>query len=273
MVTGHIIMVTVSNVKLYAISIDVNTLNEFSRSLVMMSIAAEILHILKLLLLVTAFVGFVFYLWFFCSSNDQTQRRLLNILNGYLSIACMGFCPFTYIYDYLNYELQLICFRAGAPFLIAIPTIFLLLSFATILNHFKPDIYLEMSLSWKHMIAVPIIIIFCFLLEILMNYPCPMNFLKCEIPNLRRFLIIPATVTSLICQLIVIVDVSLSWRNLYWALIGLFRSNSVTPVVRIDPEIMATAAQQPYNPTPVLDHHVVGRNLNLFKENCYGKLF
>ena len=265
-------MFTLSNVKLYAFSINIETLNEFARSSVMMSIASEILYFLKLLLLVTAFVGFVFYLWFLYSSNDQTQRRLLNILNGYLSIACMGFCPFTFIYDYLNYELQLICIRAGAPFLIAIPTIFLLLSFATILNHFKPDMYLDMSLSWKHKIAVPIITVFCFLLEKLMNYPCPEIFLKCEIHNLRRFLIIPATVTSLICQLIVIVDVSFSWRNLYWALIGLFRSNSVTPVVRINPEIMATPAQQqPYNPTPVLDHHVVGRNINF--ENCYGKHF
>lgn len=250
--------VTLSNVKLYVFSIDVEFLKKFARSSVFMSIAAELLHILRLLLLVTAYVGFSFYLWFLYSSNDQTQRRLLNILNGYLSVACMGFCPFAYIYDYLNFELQLICIRAGAPFLIAISTIFLLLSFATILNHFKPDMYLEMSLSWKHKIAVPIIIGFCFLLEKLMNYPCSENFLKCEVPNLRRFLIIPATVTSLICQLFVIVDVSFSWRNLYWALLGLFRSISVTPVVRIEPEIMATAAQQPYNPTPVLDHHVVG---------------
>ena len=253
-------MVTLSNVNLYVFSIDVKTLNEFVRSSVMFSIAAELLHILKLLLLVTACGGFVFYLWFLYNSNDQTQRRLLNILNGYLSVACMGFCPFAYIYDHVDYELQLICIRAGAPFLIAISTIFLLLSFATILNHFKPDMYLEMSLTWKHKIAVPLIIIFCFLLEKLMNYPCPENFLKCEVPNLRRFIIIPATVTSLIGQLIVIVDVSFSWRNLYWALIRLFQPNSVIPIQ--DQEIMATPAQQPYNLTPVLDHHVVGWKKN-----------
>ncbi len=69
---------------------------------------------------------------------------------------------------------------------------------------------------------------------------------------------IPATVTSLFGQLIVIVDVSFGWQNIYEALRGFFQSNSVTPVVGIDPEIVATGPQQPYNPAPGLDLHVVG---------------
>ena len=250
-------MATLSNAKLYAFSIKAETLNEFVRSSVMISFAAEILHIPRLFLLVISLVGFGFYLWFLYSSSDQTQRRLLNILNGYLSVACMGFSPFAYIYDYVNNELQLIIFRTGAPFLIAITTTFLLLSFATILNHFKPDMYLELSVKWKHKIAVPTMIVFCILVEKLMNVPCPENFLKCEVANLRRFLMIPATVTSFFGQLIVLGDIGFGWKNIHGALIRFFRSNSSTPVVRINSERMTTAAQQPYNPTPVLDHHVV----------------
>ena len=250
-------MATLSNSKHYAFSIKAETLNEFVRSSVMVSFAAEILHILRLILLITSLVGFGFYLWFLYSSNDQTQRRFLNILNGYLSVACMGFSPFAYIYDYMNNELQLIIFRTAAPLLIAITTIFLLLSFATLLNHLKPDIYLELSVKWKHKLAVPKIVAFCMIVEKLMNVPCPENFLKCEVFNIRRFLIFPATITSFFGQLIVLGDIGFGWKNIYRALIGFFRSNSATPVVRINSDRMTTAAQQPYNPTPVLDHHVV----------------
>ena len=244
------------------LSIDVDTLNEFVRSSVLFSFAAESLHILRLLLAVTISAGFGFYLWFFSISNDQTRRRLLNILNGYLSVACMGFCPLIYIYDYLNIELQWIYFRLGTPFVIAVTMMFLLLSFATLLSHFKPDMYLELSVTWNHKIAVPTITVFCILVEKLMNHPCPENVVKCEVTNLRRFLIIPSTVTSLFCQLIVIVDESFGWRNIYRALMGFFRLNSTTPVVGIDPEVLvAAASQQPYNPPPVLDQHVVCYNL------------
>ena len=99
-------MATLSNSKHYAFSIKAETLNEFVRSSVMVSFAAEILHILRLILLITSLVGFGFYLWFLYSINDQTQRRFLNILNGYLSVACMGFSPFAYIYDYMNKDVS-----------------------------------------------------------------------------------------------------------------------------------------------------------------------
>ena len=257
-------MVTLSN-------LNVETLNEFAISSVMVSFAEEILNILRLLLAIIAFVGFGFYLWFLSSSNDQTQKRLLNILNGYLSVACMGLCPLIYVYDYLNIELQLINVRLGTPFVIAITILFLLLSFATILNHFQPDMYLDLSLAWQHKMAVPTIIVFCIIVEQMMNLPCPENFVKCEIEQLRRVFMIPATVTSLFGQLIVIVDVSFGCQNIYEALKGFFRSNSVTPVDEIDPEILVTTAQQPYNPAPGLNHHVVGYKLILklfLKQNC-----
>ena len=164
-------MVTLPNLNLNASSINLDTLNEFARSLVMISFAAELLNIMRLLFAVTAFAGFGFYLWFLSSSNDQTQKRLLNILNGYLSVACMGFCPLIYVYDYLNNELQLIYFRLGTPFVIAVTVLFLLLSFATILSHFQPDIYLDLSVTWKHKMAVPAIIVFCIIVEHIMNLP------------------------------------------------------------------------------------------------------
>ena len=140
---------------------NVKALDEFVRFYILVYFSEELLHhILKLLLLVTAVIGFGFYLWFLISSNDQTQERLLNILNGYLSVACLGFCPFAYSYDFVNEGLLPLYIRSGIPFIIAITTSFLLISFATILNHFKPDMYLDLSLTWKHKIAFPAMIVF-----------------------------------------------------------------------------------------------------------------
>ena len=238
---------------------NVKALDEFARSYILVSFSEELLHhILKLLLLVTAVIGFGFYLWFLISSNDQTQERLLNILNGYLSVACLGFCPFAYSYDFVNEAFQLLFIRSGMPFIIAITTSFLLISSATILNHFKPDIYLALSLAWNHKIAVPTMIVFCILLEQFLNLPCSEDFVKCEVSNVRKFLMIPSTVTSLFGQLIVIIDVFFGWRNIFKPLRGFFISNSVFPIQRVDAEMVTmTSAHNPPNLTPVLDHHVV----------------
>ena len=236
-------------------SIDVTALNEFARSFIVVSFSEELLHhMLRLLLLVIAVFGFCFYLWFLFSSNNQTKERLLNILNAYLSMACLGFCPFAFVDD----GILLLYFRYGIPFIIAITTSFLLISFATILNHFKPDIYLALSLAWNHKIAVPTMIVFCILLEQFLNLPCSEDFVKCEVSNVRKFLMIPSTVTSLLGQLIVIIDVFFGWRNIFKPLRGFFISNSVFPIQRVDAEMVTmTSAHNPPNLTPVLDHHVV----------------
>ena len=102
--------------------------------------------ILQISLSITALLGFGLYLWYLKSSDDQSQSRLLNILNGYLSVTCIGFS----LTLFANYALQLTQTRQGtlialqisAVHIIAISSIFLLISFATILNHFKPGLTL-----------------------------------------------------------------------------------------------------------------------------------
>ena len=46
--------------------------------------------ILRFILTITAILGFGVYLWYLKSSDDQSQSRLLNIFNGYLSLICIG---------------------------------------------------------------------------------------------------------------------------------------------------------------------------------------
>ena len=48
------------------------------------------LFMLAILLLVIALLGFGFYIWFFFTSSEHSQVRLLNILHVYFSIGCIG---------------------------------------------------------------------------------------------------------------------------------------------------------------------------------------
>ena len=52
-----------------------------------------LISLLGFFLVISALLGFGFYLWHLKSSNEHTQSRLLNILNGYLSAVCMTCSP------------------------------------------------------------------------------------------------------------------------------------------------------------------------------------
>ena len=166
---------------------------------------------------------------------------------------------------YANDEIFKLGFRIIAPFIIAIPITFVLISFATILNHFKPDAYLKLSLHWKHKIIIPILLFFVILTEQLANHSCPKeNFMECQASKIRRFLFIPASVTSFLCQLIVIVDVIFGWTNIYRTLRGLFQPNLVASVGYInDDQDMSLQASASHLP-PQLDQHLVSLFIFIF---------
>ena len=246
--------------ELWNFTINVETLQDFAKSSLILEITWESFYLIfRLFLSVSAFLGFGFYLWFLSTSDEQTQRRLLNILNGYLSGVCMVFCPVLFITYYADDEQFKLCFRIAVPFFIAISIIFLLISCATLLNHFKPDAYLEFSLQWKHKIAIPILLFSFIFTEELAYRSCP-EFVECQATKIRSFLVFPACVTSLLCQLIVIIDVSCGWKYIYRTLRGLFNPNLVISLSDGDIEMMsfpASASHQHPNPTQLLDQHLV----------------
>ena len=245
----------------YDYSIFVNTLQEFAKTALVLHFIGEVFYsILRLLLFIIIFLGFGFYLWFLSNSDDQTQNRLLNILYGYLAVACMGFSPMIFITYHANDDLLKLCFRIGSQFMMAISTSFLLISFATILNHFKPDLYLEFSLRWKHKIAVSILLVTFALTEQLVHYCCPENFVDCQVSQLRRFLIIPSTLASFVCQLIVIIDIIFPWKHICSTLRRFIRPNQLAPMNDGDLEIVSlpgSTSDQPSSATPQLDQHLV----------------
>ena len=217
--------------------------------------------ILQLFLVIHAILGFSFYIWFLSISEEETQKRLLNILYGYLAAACLGFCPCSIVVSHVNDHLYDFCIRIGAVFISGITLIFLLISVASILIHFRPGLYLELSvgnMALNHKIAAPALLLFFILTEQLLNFSCPQDFAKCEVSNLRRFLMIPNTVISFLCQLTVIVDITLGWHKIYIRVNGVLRPNLVIPINN-DMEMVEISAFQetPYNPALLLDHHVV----------------
>ena len=189
-----------------------------------------ILSFFGLFLVISAQLGFGFYIFYLKSSNDQTQSRLLNILNGYLSAACMTCSPavFTLMMqltikkDLPGHELKedehvISNGRLTATHFIAVSVLFLFISFATVLNHFKPGLYLDISLKWRHWIAIPVMVICFILTEQTIHVYCHQekNPYKCEVFILRTMVMMTATVTGFICQIIVVVDDIWGWKNIY----------------------------------------------------------
>ena len=98
-------------------------------------------------LVITALLGFSFYLWYLKCNQDPTQTRLLNILNGYFSIFCMTGSVALYYSFGLTLQLSQeddqeagfqFSIRVSGVHLIALSLIFLLISVATITSHFRP---------------------------------------------------------------------------------------------------------------------------------------
>ena len=208
---------------------------------------------LRITLTIVALLGFGFYLWHLKSNGDQSQSRLLNILNGYLSLTCMGF-SLTLFYASHQEGRIMIFTRISAVHIIAVSTIFLLVSWATILNHFKPSLYLDISVSWSHRIAIPLSIFAFILTEQAINFTCPEKFLKCEVYRIRTIVMIPATLTSFLCQLLVIIDDICGWKGIYKRLRGFCRQNLVSPAQPNNGDI---EQQLQYNLTQGLNQHLV----------------
>ena len=68
-------------------------INDFIRHYSFDTIGFVFISLLGFFPVISAMLGFGFYLWHLKTSNEHTQNRLLNILNGYLSAVCMNFSP------------------------------------------------------------------------------------------------------------------------------------------------------------------------------------
>ena len=212
-----------------------------------------LIFILRTSLTLTAILGFGLYLWYLKSSDEHYQSRLLNFLNGYLALICIGFTSFLFVIFIVQPQEDLIA-RIGSFFIIAVSAIFVFISGATILKHFMPGLYLDISVTWSHKIAIPISAFVFILVEQLLHYSCPEMSLECMVFRTRTLVMIPATLTSFICQLLVIIDDIWGWRRIYTYLRGLCRPNLVTPINNGDIEMAENNQQQPFDPT----QHPVG---------------
>ena len=239
-----------------------------------------IVSVIGFALVMLSLLGFGFYLWYLKTSNEHTQSRLLNILYGYLSAFCMTFSPAVFslilhlqrlptkIYnkDVPDDELlenEQIIVRVNATHGIAVSVLFLLISFATVLNHFKPEAYLSMSLNWRHKIAIPVMVTSFILAEHRLHASCNhwdpiFKVFNCKTLMLRTMVMIPATVTSFLCQIIVVVDDIWGWKNIYNAVRLFLRPNIVTTINNGDIEMVdlsGAPGPQLYHPAHGLKHH------------------
>ena len=229
-------------------------------------------------LMIVSVLGFSFYLWHLKGSNEHAQSRLLNILNGYLSVACMGCSPATLnmIIFWLMFLQKSLFDKNGEPWevehffksvrvlifhIIAISVIFLLISLATVINHFKPELYLQISLAWRHKVAIPVLLFIFFFIENSLLYSSPSyldrGVTKCYVSRNRTLVMIPATATSFLCQIFVVVDDIWGWTNVCEKVRRFFSPNIVTPTDNGQQNVSVdlSVSQECYNPIHLLNQH------------------
>ena len=191
-----------------------------------------ILFVFAVCLLAIVVLGFGFYIWFFITSSEHTQVRLINILNVYLSVVCIGGGITTFIRMVntgLGYQVTSIEHIMVGFHIAAITVTLLLISLATLLNQFKPEFYLELSVVWRHSVAVPTLLLFFILMEVFILYHCSISSMEIECTTkttIRTFLSIPATCISFIVQCIIIVDDVWGLKNI----LNLMINTNETPV-------------------------------------------
>ena len=189
------------------------------------------LLMLAVCLLAIVVLGFGFYLWFFITGSEHSQVRLINILNVYLSVVCIGGGITTFIRMVntgLGYQVTSIEHIMVGFHIAAITVTLLLISLATLLNQFKPEFYLELSVVWRHSVAVPTMLLFFILMEVFILYHCSISSMEieCTKTTIRTFLSIPATCISFIVQCIIIVDDVWGLKNI----LNLMINTNETPV-------------------------------------------
>ena len=239
-----------------------------------------IISVIGFVLVILSLLGFGFFLWYLKTSNEHTQRRLLNILNGYLSAVCMIFSPAVlnsilhlqrlptkiYVKDLPENELpdeSKIIARLTITLSIAISAILLLISIATVLNHFKPGLYLDISLNWRHKIAIPIMVTSFILIEYTLHTSCAhsdtiFKVFKREAFKMKTMVMIPATAISFLCQITVVVDDVWGWKHMYNTVRRCLRPKKVTPINNGDikmVDLSAAPGQELYQPAHSLHHH------------------
>ena len=203
------------------------------------------LFMLAIFLLAIVVIGFGFYLWFFVTSSDHTEVRLLNILNAYLSVGCIGGSVtafFTMLRSGLGYPESSLEHILVGFHMVAMTALFLLISIATLINQFKPKVYLDLSVAWKHSMALPIILLFCIIIDALIVYYCCLSLEnECIKIKIRKFVLLPAPCICFILQSIVIIDDIWGFNNIIKYVIP----PNQTPVTNFE------------NPALGLQYHVV----------------
>ena len=177
------------------------------------------LLMLAVCLLAVIVLGFGFYLWFFFNSSEHSQVRLLNILNVYLSIGCIGGSVVAFIkilasglgYPENSTEHVVVGFH-----MVAITVTFLIISLATFLNQFKPEVYLDLSVAWRHSVALPTIGLFCIIVENFILYHCGYSSENgCFKTAIRRFVLVQIPCLSFILQSVVLIDDVFGFKNVF----------------------------------------------------------
>lgn len=204
------------------------------------SLNTEYVTTFSSVLMVTSVLGYGVYIWYL-STNETNTSRLLNNLYGHLAavgslaslclwIEILMFATFTLEEDSFYCLLEIISHAISILFIIMIFEI----SLATVLNHFKPQIYLEASVIWNNAFGFFINLVTALIDLFWTLTSCEHCDKACFDGNRLRVLLfgLPA---AMMISLIVIIDDVWGWERLLAKVRYMFSKHGVTPVIVITP--------------------------------------
>ena len=188
------------------------------------------------MLMMTSVLGFGLYIWYLTTSEANTSR-LLNNLYGLLAVV--GSLASLILWLEVVTLATLMDAEDRLPFAIishAIGILFIIIIFqislATVLNHFKPQIYLEASVKWNNTLAFFINLVTALTDLSWTIYSCGKDLNDCFDENRTTVLLLCLPALMMI-SIIVIIDDVWGWERLINKVRYMFSYHGVTPVILI----------------------------------------
>lgn len=187
-------------------------------------------------LMMTSVLGYGVYIWYLTTSEANTSR-LLNNLYGHLAVV--GSLASLILWVEVVTLATLMDAEDRLPFAIishAIAILFIIIIFqislATVLNHFKPQIYLEASVQWNNILAFFINMVTALLDLSWTIYSCGKDCNDCFDENRTTVLLLCLPALMMISMIVIIDDVW-GWERLITKVRYMFSYHGVTPVIVI----------------------------------------
>ena len=211
------------------------------------SLKTDCVTSLASVLMVTSVMGFGVYIWYLTTSEANTSRLLNNLYGHLAGVGCLASLSLwaKVVMLATAAENHLPCLIETTDHTIAILFIIIIfqISLATVLNHFKPQIYLEASGKWNNTIAFFINLVTALTDLFWTIDSCGQCQYDCFDEN-RTTVVLLCLPALVVTPFIVIIDNVWGWEKLLAQVRYMISQHGVTPVIVITPTPLDVSGDQ-----------------------------